>query len=56
MGDLLDLKYKLEVIRELMIVFGYSAGLGDVEQALYNDLCHLEDNEKSYDNRNEVQR
>lgn len=45
MSNLLDLKSKLEVIRELMIVFGYSASLGDVEQALYNDLCHLIDDE-----------
>ena len=43
MSDLLDLKCKLELIRELMIKFGYSASLGDVEQALYNDLCHLID-------------
>jgi hypothetical protein len=43
MGKLLDLQDKLEVIRELMIKFGYSASLGDVEQALYNDLCHLID-------------
>lgn len=45
MSKLLDLKCKLEVIRELMVVFGYSASLGDVEQALHNDLCHLIDEE-----------
>ena len=46
MLNLLDLKCKLEVIRELMMVFGHSASLGDVEQALYNELCHLEDKEE----------
>lgn len=45
MSKLLDLKCKLEVIRELMIEFGYSASLGNVEQALYNDLCHVIDEE-----------
>ena len=45
MGKLSDLKCKLEVIRELIITFGYSASLGDVEQVLYNDLYHLIDEE-----------
>lgn len=41
MSNLLDLKCKLEAVRELIVVFGCSASLGDVEQALYNDVFHL---------------
>lgn len=46
MSNLLDLKCKLEAIRELIVVFGCSASLGDVEQALYNDVCRLVEEEE----------